>query len=152
MFIVRRLHFRDGHTVGVGGNLVAKLIAALVLAVHDHVNRLAIGRIGHAHTLADFKRKDVAHQGLVAIVVDERPLLCLGRTLKRRILQHVMALSVIELDAVGLLGKLDAGIATETGGYGIFLNPCAVVIDQRHVGLKVMCLVIRLLSRIDMNT
>ena len=63
-----------------------------------------------------------------------------------------MALSVIELDAVGLLGKLDAGIATETGGYGIFLNPCAVVIDQRHVGLKVMCLVIRLLSRIDMNT
>ena len=101
--VIPRLHLGDGDAVLVNGNLVAQLIAALVFAIHDDIDGLAPGRVGHSYALAYLKGKAVAHQGLVAPIIDERPLLRLRRTFHGRVLEHAMALAVGKLDAPRLL-------------------------------------------------
>ena len=66
--------------MGVDGYLVAELVTAFVFAVHDDVHGLAPRRIQSSETFADLEGQAVAHQGLVAVVVDKCPFLSLGGT------------------------------------------------------------------------
>ena len=96
--IVFTAHLRDGHTVLVHLNLVTELVTAFIFAVQQHIHSPPVRGIGHPQTLTQLKGQQVPHQGLVTVVVDERPFLGLSRGF-----EHVLFL--IELDTVGLFRK-----------------------------------------------
>ena len=96
--IVFWCHLRDIHTVLVDRHLVAQLVTAFVFAIEQHVDGSTIGCIIHTHTSAEFKGHQVAHQRLVAIVIDERPFLRFGRRI-----EHILFL--VKLNPIGFLGE-----------------------------------------------
>ena len=99
LFDIEGRHLGNGNTIPVNRYLVAKLVATLILAIHDDINRLSPWCIRRTDTFAHLECKAVTHQSLVAIVIDERPLLSLCWTFHRGTFQHVVTLAIIELDA-----------------------------------------------------
>ena len=67
--------------------------------------------------------QQVAHQRLVAIIVDECPLFGVGRSI-----EHVLLL--FELDAPGLLGKIARSIAAFADGAGFGEQGIRAVADD----------------------
>ena len=104
-------HLLDVHTVFVYLHLITQLVAALIFTIQQHIDSPSVGRVRHAHTAAQLKSNQIAHQRLVTVVVDERPLLSLPRSTGHQ-------LFLVELDTVRLLGEIARGIATFTSGAG----------------------------------
>ena len=123
------VHLVDVHAVFAYVDGVAHLIATLVLAVHDDVHRSAPRRVAKTHATAYLEGQTVAQQGLVAIVVDERPLLGLGRRVERTLL-------LVELDAVGLLGVRHRVVAAQSRRAVLLEDGLAVVRDDADVRLQ----------------
>ena len=90
-----------------GLNLIAKMVAAPVLAVQDDIHRMTERSVAQANPSADLKGEDVPHEGLVSIVADEGPFLCRCRSTERTLLR-------VELESVRLLREVPAGISTTT--------------------------------------
>ena len=103
--IVARLHLGNIDTSLIHLNLVAELVAATILAVEHHIHGLAEGGIFESYTAADLEGQDVAQQRLVAVVINQCPLLRLGGCAEQFDL-------LVELKAIGFLGELPAGIAS----------------------------------------
>ena len=134
----------DAHRIGAGivhlgyvdavlvqPHIVCELVATAIVTIEDDIHAAAPGREGHAHAPAHLVGHIVAYEGLVAIVVDESPLLGLGRRLvPRRAVQHVMAPAVVELDAVWLVLMRGRVVAAHTRQYGILLDECSVLIGD----------------------
>ena len=97
--IVIRRQLRDVHTVLMHLNLIAKLIAALIFAIQQHIDSSAVWGIRHPQALAQLEGQQIAHQGLIAIIIDKRPFLRLCRGI-----EHMLLL--VELDAIGFLGEV----------------------------------------------
>ena len=122
--------------------MVGELVASAVFAVDDDIHRLAPGHIAHTHATSYLEGHEVAHQGFVVVVVDECPLLGLGRRAHVRVLEDAMRL--VELDAVGLLGVCHRSVAAQSRRAALFLYHRAVGIDDGEVGRNLIHLVVRL--------
>ena len=134
----------DAHRIGAGivhlgyvdavlvqPHIVCELVATAIVAIEDDIHAAAPGREGHAHPAAHFVGHIVAYEGLVAIVVDEGPLLGLGRRLVPcRAVQHMMAPAVVELDAVRLVLMRGRVVAAHTRQYGILLDERSALIGD----------------------
>ena len=59
----------------------------------------------------------------------------------------MVALAIVELDAVGLLGESGRCVSAHTGQNGIFLNERAFIIDETHLRLQLIDLVHGLIAR-----
>ena len=81
-FYVGRFHLSDWDSVWLGFNLVAQLVASFEFSIEHNVYRLALRGKFHAHSAGNLECKDIAHQGLVAVVVYQRPFLGFGRSVK----------------------------------------------------------------------
>ena len=75
----RLVHLLDVDAVLLSPHLVAHLVVALVFAVEEDIDGCAEGRVSHAEAAREFEGQHVAQKRLVAVVVDERPLLGLCR-------------------------------------------------------------------------
>ena len=151
LFSVGWQHLGDGNTISVDRYLVAKLIAAFVLAIHDDVNWLAPRCIGHVEAFADLESETVSHECLVAIIIDECPFLGFGRTFLSRASEHVVALSVVELDAPRFLREAPGRIASASGRNGIFLDASAIVVGDGNERRHLVHLVARIVTRFGMD-
>ena len=110
LVIILWFHFGDADPVGVDGNLVAKLIVALVLSVYNHINVLNPRRIAESQSATHLEGDVVTHQAFVAPVGNKGPFFRLGRALQWRVLEHVVRLSIVEFYTIGtLLEKLVSG-------------------------------------------
>ena len=149
---IPRLHVGDIHTIGVNRNLVAKLVIAFVLSVHNDVNVLNPRSIAESKPSAHLEGDVVAHQALITPVGNQRPLLSFSRTFQRRPLEHVVGLPVVELHTVGTLLEefVTGAVATLTNQNRIFLQAGSIVVDDTHLGLQFMDFVIGLFSAIGM--
>ncbi len=125
------VHLVDVHAVLAYVDGIAELVATLVLAVHDDIYRLAVGRVANAHASAYLEGQAVAQQGLVAVVVDERPLLGFGRSVERTLL-------FVELDAVGLLGVRHRVVASQPRRAVLFEDGSAAVGDDADAGVQLV--------------
>ena len=126
-------------------NMVAQLITALVFAVQQHIYGSSIRRIRHTHQPAQFKGEEVAHQGLVAIIVDERPFLGIGGSV-----EHV--LRAFEFDAPGLLGEVSRSIAAFADGTCLGEKSRGAIPDDREPCFDFVYLIIGNNSIGCMNT
>ena len=74
---------------------------------------MAERRVWLSDSSADLEGEDVAHQGLVSVIADQRPLLCRCRRAER-------ALLLVELKPVRLLLEVPAGVsaAADLGAAG----------------------------------
>ena len=118
--------------------MVGQRVGAAVFAVHQEVHHLVPGRPLKAHPAGDFPRHGVAHQRLVAQAVDEHPLLGLHGRLVDAVLHHVVALAVVELDAVGLVLGRCGVVAPHAEQDGVVLQQLAVVVDELRARLEVL--------------
>ena len=141
-FRVCRHHLGDVDAVSVDSQLVGELVASAVFAVDDDIHRLAPGHVAHTHAACYLEGHEVAHQGFVVVVVDECPLLGLGRRAHVGVLEDTMRL--VELDAVGLLGMCHRSVAAQARCAALFLYHRAVGIDDGEVGRNLIHLVVRL--------
>ena len=149
--IVKFGHLHNGNSRLVNRNLVAQLVTALILTVQNNIYRLTPWRIDCTQSFVNLKSQTISHQGFVAIVVDERPFLCLSRTFLLRILKHMMALSVGKLNAQRLLWEIPRRISSATSRNGILLYASSAIISNRNIGRHLGHLVLRIRTGISMN-
>ena len=84
----------------------------------------AEGGIFESYTAADLEGQDVAQQRLVAVVINQCPLLRLGGCAEQFDL-------LVELKAIGFLGELPAGIASATHTrLAVGVEICAILADD----------------------
>ena len=123
------------HAVLLHIHVVHELEVALVLAVEEHIHGLGVGCVGHSHAAAEFVGQQVAHEGLVAVVVDEHPFLRLGGRI-----QHAVFLVV--LDAVGFLGEGVGAVAPAADDTGVGAQGFVLVADDGDQGVDVVLAVV----------
>ena len=113
--VVRFLHLGDSHTVLVHLHLVAKLISTLVLAVEDNVYQTSLRRPRHIQTTANVESQQIAHECLVAVVVDKGPVLRVGR--------HAHQVTGAgKRNTIRFFGKAPAGVSSPANLQGVALN------------------------------
>ena len=78
---------------------LSTVMECLIFAIQQHIYSSAVWGIRHPQALAQFEGQQIAHQGLIAIIIDKRPFLRLCRGI-----EHMLLL--VELDAIGFLGAL----------------------------------------------
>ena len=77
--VVGRGHLCDVHTVRIHCYLIGQLIASPIFSIEDDIHGLAPGHIVKSHAPSHLEGHQIAHEGLVGIVVDECPFLGFGR-------------------------------------------------------------------------
>ena len=118
-------------------NMVTQLVVSLVLTIYQNIYGPPVGRVGHSQAAAQLKGQKVAHERLVAIVVDECPLLGFCRGVKHLVL-------LIVLNAVWFLGEANGGIATQPDCSRVCPQFLVVVADNRYQCIDIMYFVVRL--------
>ena len=79
-------HLRDVNTSRTHLHLVAELIATFIFSVVNHVDEAAVGSVFQSYGPAHVERHTIAHQRLVAVVVDQSPLLGFCRSISENLL------------------------------------------------------------------
>ena len=133
---ILRFHLSDIKPTGIHLHLVAELIAPLILTIENHIHCAAPWNIGHLKTTANLESEQISHQSLITIIIDQSPLLCLGRGIK-----HILFL--VKLDTPWFLGESARIVAS-------FPHACSCirinfsVVDNNHIAGDIMLLIIRL--------
>ena len=75
----RCIHLGDVDSVFIDFYLVRQLEITLKLTIEEYVDGLSSRCVPHSETPAYLECHEIAHQGLIPIVVDECPVFCLCR-------------------------------------------------------------------------
>ena len=130
-------HLGDVNAVPIDADSIGQRVGAPIAAVDDEVHYLAPRRPLLFAPTRHGPSHGIAHQRLVAIAVDEHPLLGFGGSFVGRAAHHVVALAVVVLHAEGLVLVGGRVVATDAEQDGIVLNHRAAFVDEQRLRLEV---------------
>ena len=135
-------HLGDFNASLVDIYMVSEGVGAAIVAIDHEVNDLAPRRPLHVGTLGHGPCYGIAQQGLVAVAVDEHPLLGLDWRLVLSAPHHVMALAVVVLEAERFVLVRGGIVAADAEEDGIFLQAGSAVVDEHRLRLEVLAAVL----------